>query len=186
MSQMSVDIHDAFHNNTLLCVELNEHHLLNKLPCFLSLTCACLPGTSSVVITTRFSSNTHPPGFQDITSSLPFHRISLDKIEENNAIDQDLQVTNTHTHARTPFPHILFLHSTVPTSPCTLFFVFSRATWCRESTAALRSRATCRWAMVAWTTRRSPSSSVTWRLWAKAHTFTWSSPWTWSKRATWS
>lgn len=32
---------------------------------------------------------------QDITSSLPFHRISLDKIEENNAIDQDLQVTCT-------------------------------------------------------------------------------------------
>lgn len=57
--------------------------------------------------------------FQDITSSLPFHRISLDKIEENNAIDQDLQVTNTQL-----FPHTLFLHSTVPTNPFSLF-IFS-------------------------------------------------------------
>ncbi|CAJ1075650.1 protein TANC2-like [Xyrichtys novacula] len=30
-------------------------------------------------------------GQQDITSSLPFHRISLDRMEENNAIDKDLQ-----------------------------------------------------------------------------------------------
>lgn len=28
---------------------------------------------------------------QDITSDLPFHRISLDGLEENDAIDQDLQ-----------------------------------------------------------------------------------------------
>lgn len=30
-------------------------------------------------------------GQQDITRSLPFHRISLDRMEENSAIDQDLQ-----------------------------------------------------------------------------------------------
>ncbi|KAM3597287.1 uncharacterized protein V6R79_002587 [Siganus canaliculatus] len=30
-------------------------------------------------------------GQQDITSSLPFHRISLDQMEDNNAIDKDLQ-----------------------------------------------------------------------------------------------
>lgn len=29
---------------------------------------------------------------QDITHSLPFHRISLDRMDENSAIDQDLQV----------------------------------------------------------------------------------------------
>lgn len=34
---------------------------------------------------------------QDITCSLPFHHISLDKMEENNAIDQDLQVTCTQS-----------------------------------------------------------------------------------------
>nr|XP_046271711.1 protein TANC2-like isoform X2 [Scatophagus argus] len=28
---------------------------------------------------------------EDITGSLPFHHISLDRMEENNAIDQDLQ-----------------------------------------------------------------------------------------------
>lgn len=32
---------------------------------------------------------------QETTHSLPFHHISLDKMEENNAIDQDLQVINT-------------------------------------------------------------------------------------------
>lgn len=32
-----------------------------------------------------------PPTVQDITSDLPFHRISLDALEENDAIDQDLQ-----------------------------------------------------------------------------------------------
>lgn len=31
---------------------------------------------------------------QDIVGSLPFHHISLDGLEENNAIDQDLQVTH--------------------------------------------------------------------------------------------
>ncbi|KAF6717598.1 hypothetical protein FQA47_005982 [Oryzias melastigma] len=34
--------------------------------------------------------------FQDITSSLRFHRISLDLIEENCAIDRDLQVRFYH------------------------------------------------------------------------------------------
>lgn len=34
---------------------------------------------------------------QDITRSLPFHRISLDRMEENHAIDQDLQVRSTGT-----------------------------------------------------------------------------------------
>lgn len=31
------------------------------------------------------------PSAQDITGELPFHRISLDALEENDAIDQDLQ-----------------------------------------------------------------------------------------------
>ncbi len=31
------------------------------------------------------------PTVQEITNALPFHRISLDGLEENDAIDQDLQ-----------------------------------------------------------------------------------------------
>lgn len=38
---------------------------------------------------------------QDTTLSLPFHHISLDKLEENSAIDQDLQVSTAHTHVLT-------------------------------------------------------------------------------------
>lgn len=34
---------------------------------------------------------------QDIARSLPFHCISLDRMEENNAIDQDLQVTRAQS-----------------------------------------------------------------------------------------
>ncbi|CAB1452046.1 unnamed protein product [Pleuronectes platessa] len=42
-------------------------------------------GAGLIIITTVRTSQ------QDITCSLPFHRISLDKMEESNAIDQDLQ-----------------------------------------------------------------------------------------------
>lgn len=61
-----------------------------------------------------------------------------------------------------------------------------RVTWCSVSTAVQRSRATCHWAMDAWTTQHWLSWSVIWRVWVRAHIFTWSWPWTWSRRDTWS
>uniref|UniRef100_A0A674PE28 Tetratricopeptide repeat, ankyrin repeat and coiled-coil containing 2 n=1 Tax=Takifugu rubripes TaxID=31033 RepID=A0A674PE28_TAKRU len=60
----------------------------DTLTSFLSRNIQKFPSWLKVITTVRTSQ-------QDITSSLPFHRISLDRIEENNAIDQDLQVSNT-------------------------------------------------------------------------------------------
>ncbi|XP_026202522.1 protein TANC2 isoform X2 [Anabas testudineus] len=51
---------------------------------FLSRNIQKFPSWLKVITTVRTSQ-------QDLTSSLPFHHISLDKMEENNAIDQDLQ-----------------------------------------------------------------------------------------------
>ncbi|XP_075879844.1 protein TANC2-like isoform X2 [Nelusetta ayraudi] len=56
----------------------------DTLTSFLSRNIQKFPSWLKVITTVRTNQ-------QDITSSLPFHRISLDKIEENNAIDQDLQ-----------------------------------------------------------------------------------------------
>ncbi|XP_011601876.2 protein TANC2-like isoform X2 [Takifugu rubripes] len=56
----------------------------DTLTSFLSRNIQKFPSWLKVITTVRTSQ-------QDITSSLPFHRISLDRIEENNAIDQDLQ-----------------------------------------------------------------------------------------------
>nr|XP_019960020.1 PREDICTED: protein TANC2-like isoform X2 [Paralichthys olivaceus] len=56
----------------------------NTLTSFLSQNVPKFPPWLKIITTVRTSQ-------QDITSSLPFHRISLDKIEESNAIDQDLQ-----------------------------------------------------------------------------------------------
>ncbi|KAF3699607.1 Protein TANC2 Tetratricopeptide repeat, ankyrin repeat and coiled-coil domain-containing protein 2 [Channa argus] len=56
----------------------------DTLASFLSQNIQKFPSWLKVVTTVRTSQ-------QDITRSLPFHRISLDRIEENNAIDQDLQ-----------------------------------------------------------------------------------------------
>uniref|UniRef100_H3BXD8 Tetratricopeptide repeat, ankyrin repeat and coiled-coil containing 2 n=1 Tax=Tetraodon nigroviridis TaxID=99883 RepID=H3BXD8_TETNG len=51
---------------------------------FLTKTISRFPPWLKLVVTVRTT-------LQDITSDLPFHRISLDGLEENDAIDQDLQ-----------------------------------------------------------------------------------------------
>ncbi|XP_066518825.1 protein TANC2 isoform X2 [Hoplias malabaricus] len=51
---------------------------------FLCKTISRFPAWLKLIVTVRTS-------LQDITKSLPFHRISLDALEENDAIDQDLQ-----------------------------------------------------------------------------------------------
>ncbi|XP_070837267.1 protein TANC2 [Chaetodon trifascialis] len=56
----------------------------DTLTSFLSRNVQKFPSWLKVITTVRTSQ-------QDITSSLPFHHISLDTVEENNAIDQDLQ-----------------------------------------------------------------------------------------------
>lgn len=52
---------------------------------FLCKTMERFPPWLKLVVTVRTS-------LQEITHPLPFHRISLDRLEENDAIDQDLQV----------------------------------------------------------------------------------------------
>ncbi|XP_004572588.2 protein TANC2 isoform X2 [Maylandia zebra] len=56
----------------------------DTLTSFLSRTIQRFPSWLKVITTVRTSQ-------QDITHSLPFHRISLDRMDENSAIDQDLQ-----------------------------------------------------------------------------------------------
>ncbi|XP_061567038.1 protein TANC2 isoform X2 [Cololabis saira] len=56
----------------------------HTLTSFLSRNILKFPSWLKVICTVR-------TGQQDITRSLPFHRISLDGMEENDAIDQDLQ-----------------------------------------------------------------------------------------------
>ncbi|AWP18389.1 putative protein TANC2 [Scophthalmus maximus] len=56
----------------------------DTLTSFLSENVQKFPSWLKIITTVRTSQ-------QDTTRSLPFHRISLDKMEENNAIDQDLQ-----------------------------------------------------------------------------------------------
>uniref|UniRef100_A0A3B4XKI9 Tetratricopeptide repeat, ankyrin repeat and coiled-coil containing 2 n=1 Tax=Seriola lalandi dorsalis TaxID=1841481 RepID=A0A3B4XKI9_SERLL len=56
----------------------------DTLTSFLSRNIQKFPSWLKVITTVRTSQ-------QETTRSLPFHRISLDKMEENNAIDQDLQ-----------------------------------------------------------------------------------------------
>ncbi|XP_017292278.1 protein TANC2 isoform X2 [Kryptolebias marmoratus] len=56
----------------------------DTLTSFLSQNIQKFPSWLKVISTVRTSQ-------QDITRSLPFHRISLDRVEENPAIDQDLQ-----------------------------------------------------------------------------------------------
>ncbi|XP_028267382.1 protein TANC2-like isoform X2 [Parambassis ranga] len=56
----------------------------DTLTSFLSRNIQKFPSWLKIITTVRTSQ-------QDITSSLPFHRISLDRMEDNNAIDQDLQ-----------------------------------------------------------------------------------------------
>ncbi|XP_070779391.1 protein TANC2-like [Enoplosus armatus] len=56
----------------------------DTLTSFLSRNVQKFPSWLKVITTVRTSQ-------QDITGSLPFHHISLDRMEENNAIDQDLQ-----------------------------------------------------------------------------------------------
>nr|XP_020441031.1 protein TANC2-like [Monopterus albus] len=56
----------------------------DTLASFLSRNIQKFPSWLKVITTVRTSQ-------QDTTCSLPFHRISLDRMEENNAIDQDLQ-----------------------------------------------------------------------------------------------
>ncbi|XP_040917669.1 protein TANC2 [Toxotes jaculatrix] len=56
----------------------------DTLTSFLSQNIQKFPSWLKVITTVRTSQ-------QDTTRSLPFHRISLDKMEENSAIDQDLQ-----------------------------------------------------------------------------------------------
>ncbi|KAJ7992572.1 hypothetical protein DPEC_G00280080 [Dallia pectoralis] len=51
---------------------------------FLCKTVARFPPWLKLVVTVRTS-------LQDITHPLPFHRVSLDRLDENDAIDQDLQ-----------------------------------------------------------------------------------------------
>nr|XP_046271706.1 protein TANC2-like isoform X1 [Scatophagus argus] len=58
----------------------------DTLTSFLSRNIQKFPSWLKVITTVRTSQ-------EDITGSLPFHHISLDRMEENNAIDQDLQVT---------------------------------------------------------------------------------------------
>ncbi|KAM6905658.1 protein TANC2 [Xenentodon cancila] len=57
----------------------------DTLASFLSRNIQKFPPWLKVISTVRTSQ-------QDISRSLPFHRISLDQMEENNAIDQDLQI----------------------------------------------------------------------------------------------
>ncbi|XP_035511503.1 protein TANC2 [Morone saxatilis] len=57
----------------------------DTLTSFLSQNVQKFPSWLKVITTVRTSQ-------QDITASLPFHHISLDRMEENSAIDQDLQV----------------------------------------------------------------------------------------------
>ncbi|KAI3359383.1 hypothetical protein L3Q82_002886 [Scortum barcoo] len=57
----------------------------DTLTSFLSRNVPKFPSWLKVITTVRTSQQ------QDITGSLPFHHISLDRMEENNAIDQDLQ-----------------------------------------------------------------------------------------------
>nr|XP_043906356.1 protein TANC2 isoform X3 [Solea senegalensis]XP_043906357.1 protein TANC2 isoform X3 [Solea senegalensis] len=56
----------------------------DTLTSFLTKNVLKFPSWLKIITTVRTSQ-------QDTTLSLPFHRISLDKMEENNAIDQDLQ-----------------------------------------------------------------------------------------------
>ncbi|XP_057716881.1 protein TANC2 [Corythoichthys intestinalis] len=56
----------------------------DTLTSFLSRNIHKFPSWLKIIATVRSNQ-------QDITRSLPFHRISLDKLEENSAIDQDLQ-----------------------------------------------------------------------------------------------
>lgn len=56
----------------------------DTLTSFLSRNVQKFPSWLKVITTVR-------TGQQDITRSLPFHCVSLDRMEENNAIDQDLQ-----------------------------------------------------------------------------------------------
>uniref|UniRef100_UPI0037E91287 protein TANC2-like n=1 Tax=Semicossyphus pulcher TaxID=241346 RepID=UPI0037E91287 len=56
----------------------------NTLTSFLSRNAQKFPSWLKVITTVRTSQ-------QNITGSLPFHRISLDRMEENSAIDKDLQ-----------------------------------------------------------------------------------------------
>ncbi|XP_060882732.1 protein TANC2 [Labrus mixtus] len=56
----------------------------DTLTSFLTRNVQKFPSWLKVITTVR-------TGQQDITGSLPFHRISLDTMEENNAIDKDLQ-----------------------------------------------------------------------------------------------
>ncbi|XP_076856887.1 protein TANC2 isoform X12 [Brachyhypopomus gauderio] len=56
---------------------------------FLCKTISRFPAWLKLVVTVRTS-------LQDITRPLPFHRISLDTLEENDAIDQDLQAYILH------------------------------------------------------------------------------------------
>lgn len=56
----------------------------DTLTSFLTRNVQKFPSWLKVITTVRTSQ-------QDITRSLPFHHISLDRMEENNAIDQDLQ-----------------------------------------------------------------------------------------------
>lgn len=97
---------------------------------------------------------------QDITHSLPFHRISLDQMDENSAIDQDLQVRCKQIH----FCEFLCLSAHL----YCIGLSFFRVTWCSVFTAALRSKAMCHWAMAASTTQHCPNWSATWRAWAEA------------------
>uniref|UniRef100_G3NNS6 Tetratricopeptide repeat, ankyrin repeat and coiled-coil containing 2a n=1 Tax=Gasterosteus aculeatus aculeatus TaxID=481459 RepID=G3NNS6_GASAC len=62
----------------------------DALTSFLSRNVRKFPPWLKVITTVR-------TGQQDIARSLPFHCISLDRMEENNAIDQDLQVTRAHS-----------------------------------------------------------------------------------------
>uniref|UniRef100_A0A8P4G8T8 Tetratricopeptide repeat, ankyrin repeat and coiled-coil containing 2a n=1 Tax=Dicentrarchus labrax TaxID=13489 RepID=A0A8P4G8T8_DICLA len=57
----------------------------DTLTSFLSQNVQKFPSWLKVITTVKTSQ-------QDITASLPFHHISLDRMEENSAIDQDLQV----------------------------------------------------------------------------------------------
>ncbi|XP_074552023.1 protein TANC2-like isoform X2 [Halichoeres trimaculatus] len=56
----------------------------DTLTSFLSRNVEKFPSWLKIITTVRTSQ-------QDITATLPFHRISLDRMEENNAIDKDLQ-----------------------------------------------------------------------------------------------
>uniref|UniRef100_H3C1P8 Tetratricopeptide repeat, ankyrin repeat and coiled-coil containing 2a n=1 Tax=Tetraodon nigroviridis TaxID=99883 RepID=H3C1P8_TETNG len=60
----------------------------DTLTSFLSKNIQKFPSWLKVIATVRTSQ-------QDITGPLPFHCISLDRIDENSAIDQDLQVSHT-------------------------------------------------------------------------------------------